>query len=168
MERKIEKCSLMIMNYLPQILNCDGEDKYFGNEFMVAYYIINKMAMEKNDRVLMYRDEIRHHCSFKDNRTVSKLTNQLVERGLFKKDLVAHCVNDTVNYYCIVWKVLDDFFAKCDKKVTTSWHKCSGLIEERNKKQEQSNKAIKKETELELVCASTENSEFDDDLPFND
>lgn len=130
MARKIEKCSLMIISYLPQILNCDGEDKYFGNEFMVAFYIINKMAIEKSDRVLMYRDEIAHKCSFKDTRTVSKLTAQLEEKKLFKKDLVANCDKKTVNYYCIEWQLLDDFFAKYDNKVASTWHKCSGLIEE--------------------------------------
>lgn len=161
MERKIEKCSLMIMNYLPQILNCDGKDKYFGNEFMVAFYILNKMAREKSDRVLMYRDEIRHYCSFKDTRTISKLTKQLVERGLFKKDIVVHCTDETVNYYCIQWKILDDFFAKCDKKVATSWHKCSGLIEERIK-EKKNNRTTEERKEFETVCASTD----DDDMPF--
>ena len=51
MNKKIETCSLAIISKLPQICK--------PNEFMVAYFIINTMAIEKTDRVKMY---ISLHC----------------------------------------------------------------------------------------------------------
>ncbi len=163
MERKIEKCSLSIITRLPQICK--------PNEFMVAFFIINTMSIKKKDRIKMYRGELADLCNMSE-RNISRLTDSLNNIGIIQKELIGDAEKKkTFNYYCINWQKIDEILAEIVNENDSFLLELSGLKNERTKElKNKSNKATKKEkneSELELVCVSTENYKFDDDLPFN-
>ena len=79
METKIEKCSLSIITRLPQICK--------PNEFMVAFFIINTMSIEKKDRITMYRGELADLCNMSE-RNISRLTDSLNNIGVIQEELI--------------------------------------------------------------------------------
>lgn len=58
-----------------------------GNEFRVLYLIANTLGLNKTKRCRVYRDLISDKLNISP-KTVSRLTNSLVGKGLLKKDIV--------------------------------------------------------------------------------
>lgn len=136
MERKIEQCSLALIGRLPQICK--------PNEFMVAYFIINTMSMEKKDRIKMYRGKLADLCNMTE-RNISRITERLNQIGIIQKELIGDAEKKkTFNYYRLNWQFIEDFLAKFDNEESTFLPKLSGLKKERIEEL----KEIKEEKEL--------------------
>lgn len=80
-----------IMNSLGAILQ--------DEEFKVAYYILNRLALENTNRVKIYRAMLADLTN-KSERTISRITDKLDEKGIIKKDTVSDSKN-RYNYYSI-------------------------------------------------------------------
>ena len=80
-----------IMNNLGTILQ--------DEEFKVAYYILNRLALEDTNRVKIYRAMLAD-LTGKSERTISRITDKLDEKGIIKKDTVSDSKN-RYNYYSI-------------------------------------------------------------------
>ena len=80
-----------IMNNLGTILQ--------DEEFKVAYYILNRLALEDTNRVKIYRAMLAD-LTGKSERTISRITDKLDEKGVIKKDTVSDSKN-RYNYYSI-------------------------------------------------------------------
>lgn len=80
-----------IMNSLGTILQ--------DEEFKVAYYILNRLALEDTNRVKIYRAMLAD-LTGKSERTISRITDKLDEKGIIKKDTVSDSKN-RYNYYSI-------------------------------------------------------------------
>lgn len=136
MERKIEQCSLALIGRLPQICK--------PNEFMVAYFIINTMSIEKKDRIKMYRGKLADLCNMTE-RNISRITERLNQIGIIQKELIGDAEKKkTFNYYRLNWQFIEDFLAKFDNEESTFLPKLSGLKKERIEEL----KEIKEEKEL--------------------
>lgn len=59
-----------------------------GNEFRVLYLIANTLGMKNTTRCRIYRDQLSDKLNI-DPRTITRITNKLVGKGLIKKDLVS-------------------------------------------------------------------------------
>lgn len=70
------------LRFLNKALACTD-----GNEFKVLYIIANTIALNRNNRVKIYRELIADKLNI-STKTVTRLTNSLVEKELIKKDLV--------------------------------------------------------------------------------
>lgn len=68
-------------------------------EFKVAYYILNRLALEDTNRVKIYRAMLAD-LTGKSERTISRITDKLDEKGIIKKDTVSDSKN-RYNYYSI-------------------------------------------------------------------
>lgn len=68
-------------------------------EFKVAYYILNRLALEDTNRVKIYRAMLADLTN-KSERTISRITDKLDEKGIIKKDTVSDSKN-RYNYYSI-------------------------------------------------------------------
>lgn len=155
MEKKIEKNSLAIISKLPQICK--------PNEFMVAYFIINSMAIEKSDRIKLYRGQLADLCNMSE-RNISRITESLNQLGIITKDLVGDAEKKkTYNYYRLNWTKIDEFFAESGNEEGTFLPELSGLKNERIEEVKKERiKEIKEECntfekneDIELVCKST-------------
>lgn len=136
MERKIEQCSLALIGRLPQICK--------PNEFMVAYFIINTMSMEKKDRIKMYRGKLADLCNMTE-RNISRITERLNQIGIIQKELIGDAEKKkTFNYYRLNWQFIEDFLARFDNEESTFLPELSGLKKERTEEL----KEIKEEKEL--------------------
>ena len=136
MERKIEQCSLALIGRLPQICK--------PNEFMVAYFIINTMSMEKKDRIKMYRGKLADLCNMTE-RNISRITERLNQIGIIQKELIGDAEKKkTFNYYRLNWQFIEDFLARFDNEESTFLPELSGLKKERIEEL----KEIKEEKEL--------------------
>ena len=125
METKIEKCSLSIITRLPQICK--------PNEFMVAFFIINTMSIEKKDRIKMYRGELADLCNMSE-RNISRLTDSLNNIGIIQKELIGDAEKKkTFNYYRLNWQKIDEIFAEIVNENDSFLPKLSGLKNERTK-----------------------------------
>lgn len=80
-----------IMNSLGTVLQ--------DEEFKVAYYILNRLALEDTNRVKIYRAMLAD-LTGKSERTISRITDKLDEKGIIKKDTVSDSKN-RYNYYSI-------------------------------------------------------------------
>ena len=80
-----------IMNNLGTVLQ--------DEEFKVAYYILNRLALENTNRVKIYRAMLADLTN-KSERTISRITDKLDEKGIIKKDTVSDSKN-RYNYYSI-------------------------------------------------------------------
>ena len=85
------KFKFEIMNALGAILQ--------DEEFKVAYYILNRLALEDTNRVKIYRAMLAD-LTGKSERTISRITDKLDEKGIIKKDTVSDSKN-RYNYYSI-------------------------------------------------------------------
>lgn len=85
------KFKFEIMNALGAILQ--------DEEFKVAYYILNRLALEDTNRVKIYRAMLAD-LTGKSERTISRITDKLDEKGIIKKDIVSDSKN-RYNYYSI-------------------------------------------------------------------
>lgn len=107
-ERKIEETSLSIINKLPQILK--------PNEFVVAFFIINTMALNKKDRVRIYRGVLSDLCNMSE-RNISRITDRLNEIGIIEKQLIGDTEKKkTYNFFNINWQKTEEFLARFDKE----------------------------------------------------
>lgn len=158
MNRKIETCSLAIISKLPQICK--------PNEFMVAYFIINTMAIEKNDRVKMYRGELADLCNMSE-RNISRITESLNQSGIITKDLIGDAEKKkTYNYYRLNWQKIEEILTNLDNEDGTFLSGLSGLKKERI--EESKNKRIEeiKENKKRLFktkCEQLESSTAEDE-----
>ncbi len=80
-----------VMNALGAILQ--------DEEFKVAYYILNRLALEDTNRVKIYRAMLAD-LTGKSERSISRITDKLDEKGIIKKDTVSDSKN-RYNYYSI-------------------------------------------------------------------
>lgn len=80
-----------IMNNLGTVLQ--------DEEFKVAYFILNRLALEDTNRVKIYRAMLAD-LTGKSERTISRITDKLDEKGIIKKDTVSDSKN-RYNYYSI-------------------------------------------------------------------
>ena len=141
MDRKIEQCSLALIGRLPQICK--------PNEFMVAYFIINTMSIEKKDRIKMYRGKLADLCNMTE-RNISRITERLNQIGIIQKELIGDVEKKkTFNYYHLNWQFIEDFLAKFDNEEGTFLPELSGLKKERI--EEDKNKRIKEVKESKKV-----------------
>lgn len=85
------KFKFEIMNALGAILQ--------DEEFKVAYYILNRLALEDTNRVKIYRAMLAD-LTGKSERSISRITDKLDEKGIIKKDTVSDSKN-RYNYYSI-------------------------------------------------------------------
>lgn len=85
------KFKFEIMNALGAILQ--------DEEFKVAYYILNRLALENTNRVKIYRAMLAD-LTGKSERTISRITDKLDDKGIIKKDTVSDSKN-RYNYYSI-------------------------------------------------------------------
>lgn len=107
-ERKIEETSLSIISKLPQILK--------PNEFVVAFFIINTMALNKKDRVRIYRGVLSDLCNMSE-RNISRITDRLNEIGIIEKQLIGDAEKKkTYNFFNINWQKTEEFLARFDKE----------------------------------------------------
>ena len=152
METKIEKCSLSIITRLPQICK--------PNEFMVAFFIINTMSIEKKDRIKMYRGKLADLCNMSE-RNISRLTDSLNNIGIIQKELIGDAEKKkTFNYYRLNWQKIDEILAEIVNENDSFLPELSGLKNERIKElkkkriKEDKNERIENKKEIE------ENREF--------
>ena len=80
-----------VMNALGAILQ--------DEEFKVAYYILNRLALEDTNRTKIYRAMLAD-LTGKSERSISRITDKLDEKGIIKKDTVSDSKN-RYNYYSI-------------------------------------------------------------------
>lgn len=85
------KFKFEVMNALGAILQ--------DEEFKVAYYILNRLALEDTNRVKIYRAMLAD-LTGKSERSISRITDKLDEKGIIKKDTVSDSKN-RYNYYSI-------------------------------------------------------------------
>lgn len=161
MERRIEKCSLALISKLPHICK--------PNEFMVAFFIINTMAIEKKDRVKLYRGELADNCNMSE-RNISRITESLNKMGIIQKELIGDAEKKkTFNYYRLNWQQIEEFLAKFDNEEGTFLPELSGLKNERieeykNKRNKECN-TLDEKKELEIACSEqTESSTVEDEV----
>jgi hypothetical protein len=140
MERKIEQCSLALIGRLPQICK--------PNEFMVAYFIINTMSIEKKDRIKIYRGKLADLCNMTE-RNISRITERLNQIGIIQKELIGDAEKKkTFNYYRLNWQFIEDFLAKFDNEESTFLPKLSGLKNERIEEDKNKNEIKEKKVEV--------------------
>lgn len=122
--KKIEECSLSIIKRLPQICK--------PNQFMVAYFIINEMAIKKMDRVKIYRGKLADDCNMSE-RNITRITNSLNDVGIIQKDFIGDAEKaKTFNYYRLNWQKIDEFLARIDEEDDVSLPELSHLENKRN------------------------------------
>lgn len=150
METKIEKCSLSIITRLPQICK--------PNEFMVAFFIINTMSIEKKDRIKMYRGELADLCNMSE-RNISRMTDSLNNIGIIQKELIGDAEKKkTFNYYRLNWQKIDEILAEIVNENDSFLPKLSGLKNERIKEfkkkriKEDKNERIENKKEFNIAC----------------
>lgn len=143
MDRKIEQCSIALIGRLPQICK--------PNEFMVAYFIINTMSIEKKNRIKMYRGKLADLCNMTE-RNVSRITERLNQIGIIQKELIGDAEKKkTFNYYRLNWQFIEDFLAKFDNEEGTFLPELSGLKKERiEEDKNKRSKEVKESKKVEL------------------
>lgn len=163
MEKKIEQCSLALIGRLPQICK--------PNEFMVAVFIINRMSMEKKDRIKMYRGQLADLCNMSE-RNISRITERLNQIGIIQKELIGDAEKKkTFNYYRLNWQFVEEFLAKFDNEEGTFLPKLSGLMKERIEEDMNKRKKEIEEKKVEVIktfpkCETeqTESSTVEDEV----
>lgn len=149
MERKIEQCSLALIGRLPQICK--------PNEFMVAYFIINTMSIEKKDRIKMYRGKLADLCNMTE-RNISRITERLNQIGIIQKELIGDAEKKkTFNYYRLNWQFIEDFIVKFDNEEGTFLPELSGLKKERiEEDKNKKSKEVKESKKVEIKKTFTQ------------
>ena len=143
--KKIEKCSLSLITRLPQICK--------PNEFMVAFFIINTMSLEKQDRVKMYRGELADLCNMSE-RNITRLTDSLSQIGIVQKELIGdEEKKKTFNYYRLNWEKTDEILARFDNESSSSVPELSGLKNQRI--QESKNTRTEEQQETKNTTTTT-------------
>lgn len=94
------------LKFLNKAIECTD-----GNEFRVLYLIANTIGLNGNGRVKIYREVLGDKLNISP-KTITRLTNSLVEKGLIKKDLVYEN-GKSKDFYALN---LDIFGQESDKK----------------------------------------------------
>lgn len=128
------KFKFEIMNALGAILQ--------DEEFKVAYYILNRLALEDTNRVKIYRAMLADLTN-KSERTISRITDKLDEKGIIKKDTVSDSKN-RYNYYSIHQNI-EQSIAQNDTKLSHREQETTlnSVTDDRFNKKEKKNKNIK-------------------------
>lgn len=128
------KFKFEIMNALGAILQ--------DEEFKVAYYILNRLALEDTNRVKIYRAMLADLTN-KSERTISRITDKLDEKGIIKKDTVSDSKN-RYNYYSIHPNIEQQLTQNDDKLGHKEQETTPNLVtDDRFNKKEKKNKNIK-------------------------
>lgn len=128
------KFKFEIMNALGAILQ--------DEEFKVAYYILNRLALENTNRVKIYRVMLADLTN-KSERTISRITDKLDEKCIIKKDTVSDSKN-RYNYYSIHPNIEQSIAQNNTKLCHEEQETTSNLVtDDRFNKKEKNNKNIK-------------------------
>lgn len=146
-----------IMNSLGTVLQ--------DEEFKVAYYILNRLALEDTKRVKIYRAMLAD-LTGKSERTISRITDKLDEKGIIKKDTVSDSKN-RYNYYSIHPNIEQQLTQNDDKLGHEEQETTPNLVTDDrfNKKEKKyKNKRNIKEKEIEeSELEQAESSTFEDE-----
>lgn len=165
MDYKIERCSLEILSKLPKLLNAEKRHKDWSSMFMVAFFIINTMAIEKKSRVKIFRDELADLCCYKNPKSITSITNKLHEIGIIEKDLIGEEeLGKTYNFYRINYSKISVLLEQLGEENMDSWNNCTGLKKERMKEYKNRRSKEKKEA-FEVAAASSESFTEDGEAP---
>lgn len=130
------KFNFEIMNGLGAILQ--------DEEFKVAYYILNRLALENTKRVKIYRAMLADLTN-KSERTISRITDKLDEKGIIKKDVVSDSKN-RYNYYSIHPEIEQSMTKNNEKLGHTKQETTPNLVtDDTFNKKEKNNNIYKKE-----------------------
>lgn len=143
------KFKFEIMNALGAILQ--------DEEFKVAYYILNRLALEDTNRVKIYRAMLADLTN-KSERTISRITDKLDEKCIIKKDTVSDSKN-RYNYYSIHPNI-EQSIAQNDTKLGHQEQETTlnSVTDDRFNKKEKKNKnikikrSIKEKKQFEIEC----------------
>lgn len=128
------KFKFEVMNALGAILK--------DEEFKVAYFILNRLALEDTNRVKIYRAMLAD-LTDKSERTISRITDKLDEKGIIKKDTVSDSKN-RYNYYSIHPNIEQSMTENNTKLGHTKQETIPNLVtDDRFNKKEKNNKNIK-------------------------
>lgn len=146
-----------IMNSLGTILQ--------DEEFKVAYYILNRLALEDTNRVKIYRAMLAD-LTGKSERTISRITDKLDEKGIIKKDTVSDSKN-RYNYYSIHPNIEQQLSQNDDKLGHEEQETTSNLVTDDrfNKKEKKYNnkRNIKEKKDEEIELEQSESSTVEDE-----
>lgn len=157
------KFKFEIMNALGAVLQ--------DEEFKVAYYILNRLALEDTNRVKIYRAMLAD-LTGKSERTISRITDKLDEKGIIKKDTVSDSKN-RYNYYSIHPNIEQQLTQNNTKLGHEEQETTPNLVtDDRFNKKEKNNKNIKNKINIkENFMKESENpldgfssSSFDDEM----
>lgn len=126
-------------------------------EFKVAYYILNRLALEDTNRVKIYRAMLADLTN-KSERTISRITDKLDEKCIIKKDTVSDSKN-RYNYYSIHPNI-EQSIAQNDTKLGHQEQETTlnSVTDDRFNKKEKKNKnikikrSIKEKKQFEIEC----------------
>jgi predicted transcriptional regulator len=164
MEKKIERCSLGIIAKLPYFLNAEERQKEWGNQFMVAFYIINTMAINKKDRVKIYRQQLADNCNFKNTKSITNITNKLHQIGIIKKDFIGDSESGkTYNYYSLNWSKISELVEQLDDEYRDWWNNCTHL---KNKRTTRIKEQQEQQEEEMAVAVASVDEDGEAPLPF--
>lgn len=147
-----------IMNSLGTVLQ--------DEEFKVAYYILNRLALENTNRVKIYRAMLAD-LTGKSERTISRITDKLNEKGIIKKDTVSDSKN-RYNYYSIHPNIEqsitknDDKFGHEEQETTTNLVTDDRFNKKEKKYKNKRNTKEKEFEESELEQAESSTVEDED------
>ena len=132
-------------------------------EFKVAYYILNRLALEDTNRVKIYRAMLADLTN-KSERTISRITDKLDEKEIIKKDTVSDSKN-RYNFYSIHPNIEQTITQNKSKQCHTLQETTPNLVTDdrfnKNNKKEKNIKIkrnIKEKNQFEIICKIGEES----------
>lgn len=159
------KFKFEVMNALGAILQ--------DEEFKVAYYILNRLALEDSKRVKIYRAMLAD-LTGKSERSISRITDKLDEKGIIKKDTVSDSKN-RYNYYSIHPNIEQQLTQNDDKLGHKEQETTPNLVtDDRFNKKEKKNKNIKnkrnikEKKQFEIECKNETIEETNTEEPYVD
>ena len=146
-----------IMNSLGTILQ--------DEEFKVAYYILNRLALEDTNRVKIYRAMLAD-LTGKSERTISRITDKLDEKGIIKKDTVSDSKN-RYNYYSIHPNIEQQLTQNDDKLGHEEQETTPNLVTDdrfnKKEKKYKNKRNIKEKKDEEIELEQSESSTVEDE-----
>ena len=111
-----------------------------GDKFRVLYLIANTISFKKENRTKIYREMIADKLNI-SVKTVTRLTNELVEMGLLKKDIVSNGTK-SVCYYSLNLTKFDQESDTLDAKFVQESSTLDSKIVPLNKNEKKGKKQI--------------------------
>lgn len=124
-----------------------------GNEFRVLYFIANTLNMKEVNRCKIYNEVIADYLNM-NKRSVMRMTKNLEEKGLLKKDLVYDNGKSKV-FYSLNYAVLNDKVGTDDALILDKTDTDNALILD---KSVTLNKNIKEQTKTNNINTYIHNS----------